>query len=208
MSNEAPDPTHEVRTDIASADWDALARYLYRRPKGTRYAIRQVAICFVIFAALTMLPNWIDHRDLAIGNYLTLVIIAVLGALYLRWWRNFALHNYSKQPGAWIGEYVVAISPDGLAWRGGSSEVKMSWTLIDEIEVLNDGIYFHMRTRQAVRVPMRAFVDPDQRDEFVHAARTYLAAHLPTPLKCPHCGYDLRATTKICPECGWEFRHG
>jgi hypothetical protein len=67
------------------------------------------------------------------------------------------------------------IDRDGLTTEVREGQWHVAWAIVHQIAVTSDYIFFLGRGVNSVAVPVSAFADTAERDEFVRRARNYLA---------------------------------
>lgn len=71
------------------------------------------------------------------------------------------------------GSRVLMIDADGLTTEVASGQWQGKWSDVRDIVATEDFVFLLGRGINAVSIPVSAFADADERDEFVRRARTY-----------------------------------
>lgn len=172
----------QVSFRLADEDYRALARFLSRETPGNRKARRRGSIGAVVLTAFAAGPAYFFY-----GDVIAAALVGVLVLLFARIFRQGAdrtrfarIYNAirprderrMKEPG------TVTLTPDGLEARYGDSAGRIPWRTVTQLGRDGGHIFIIMGMANALVVPQREFVDPEEFEAFYRAAVVYRAKAL------------------------------
>lgn len=83
---------------------------------------------------------------------------------------------WSRQTNGVVGDWAVAISPDGVSSTSASQEGALKWNGVQRIVGAPDHLLFYQGRNYAQIIPRRAFASPEAAEEALRRAQAWHAA--------------------------------
>lgn len=121
-------------------------------------------------------------------------------------YRHWHIQRYIRR--AWsegknkslVGKHTLKADEEALQMSSEYITARMSWKLVERVDVLDNYILLYISAFSAEIVPRSAFSTGSTMVEFLQL----VGRRAGVPVKCPKCHYNLMGTQNgRCPECGY-----
>jgi YcxB-like protein len=133
-----------------------------------------------VLILVTGRPNGSDEFDVFVIEELLMVVL--FGLLYIfratidYWWARWRFR--SARFAGYLGPARIALSEEGLRWKGSAGELASPWSAIVNVTTTPVGLYLYYTSVSALIVPRRAFENDSAFRNFAEMAAALREAAL------------------------------